>query len=53
MEFLKQHGLTGAAKAAADEVGARLAEAKKLPGYVLHQVGQEGGWRQGGQRAGG
>lgn len=38
VDFLKQHGLTGAAKAAADEVGSKLAEAKKLPGYMVHQV---------------
>ena len=42
IDYLKEHGLTGAAKAAADEVTAKLAEAKKLPGYLLHQVG---GWR--------
>lgn len=38
VDFLKQHGLTGAAKAAADEVGAKLADAQKLPGYLIHQV---------------
>ncbi|KAI3435535.1 hypothetical protein D9Q98_001600 [Chlorella vulgaris] len=42
VEFVKQKGLTGSARAAADEVLARVGEAKVAvlgaPGYLLHKV---------------
>jgi hypothetical protein len=38
IDFLKANGLGGAAKKAADEVSARVGEAKKLPSYFLKQV---------------
>lgn len=38
VEFLKQNGLTGTARKAADEVLARVGRARELPGYLVHQV---------------
>jgi hypothetical protein len=42
VEFVKQNGLTGAARAAADEVLVRVGEAKNAvigaPGFLLHKV---------------
>ena len=38
MEYLKANGLTGAARAAAEEVSARVSQAKALPGAVLGGV---------------
>lgn len=38
VDFVKEKGLTGTAKAAADEVTAQLAKAKAIPGYVLNKV---------------
>jgi hypothetical protein len=46
VEFVKQKGLTGSARAAADEVLARVGEAKVAvlgaPGYLLHKVSLAG-----------
>ena len=38
VEFVKKEGITGAARKAADEVSAAVAEARKLPGIVAKQV---------------
>lgn len=38
VEYLKRVGITGAVKAAADEVAARVADARQLPGVVLTKV---------------
>lgn len=43
VEYMKQKGLSGAARAAADEVLARVREAKSAvlaaPAFVVHKVG--------------
>lgn len=38
VDFLKANGLTGTAKAAADEVLARISKARDLPSYLIKQV---------------
>lgn len=38
MDFLKQNGLSGAAKLAADEVSTRVTKARELPSYLIKQV---------------
>ena len=38
VEYVKKNGISGTAKAAADEVAARVSEARAVPGALLHRV---------------
>jgi hypothetical protein len=44
VEFLKAHGISGSARAAADEVLQRVGRARELPGYLLQRV--EDAWER-------